>query len=68
MKKMMSIAIAALMMVGTTAIACDGCGCKDKADAKTEASCSKDKQCDKSAKKSAAGCSKDGAEKKCEKK
>lgn len=59
MKKVMSIAAIALMMAGSTAFACDGCGCKEKkADKKAEcsaSSCSKekcgDKKCDKEAKK-----------------
>ena len=53
MKKVMSIAIVALMMAGTTAFACDSCGCKDKKAEKKAECCGKDGKC----------C----AEKKCEK-
>lgn len=49
MKKMMSIAAIALMVVGSSAFACDTCGCKDKkAEAKAAcATCPVAKACDK---------------------
>lgn len=40
MKRMMSIAMVALFVAGSTAIACDGCGCKEKKAEKKKASCS----------------------------
>lgn len=49
MKRMMSIAAIALFAAGSTAFACDGCGCKAKKDdkAKTECKTTKDaKACD----------------------
>ncbi|WP_372806281.1 hypothetical protein [Pontiella sp.] len=66
MKKMMSIAAVVLMMAGTAAYACDGCGCTaKKAEKKAEcASCSKEKQAD--AKKCAEGCKKECCAKKAE--
>ena len=64
MKKMMSIAAVALMMVGTAAFACDTCGCSaKKADKKAGCSaCSKEKK----AKKCAEGCTKACCAKKAE--
>jgi hypothetical protein len=49
MKRMMSIAAIALFMAGSSAFACDGCGCSaKKAEKKAECTaCSKDKQADK---------------------
>jgi hypothetical protein len=46
MKKVMSIAIVALMMAGSVAFACDSCGCKDKK-AEKKAECSAEKKCEK---------------------
>ncbi|MEI6892522.1 MAG: hypothetical protein V5783_10160 [Pontiella sp.] len=49
MMKMMSIAAIALFMAGSTAFACDGCGCSAKKEkAKSEcSSCPKDKDASK---------------------
>jgi hypothetical protein len=49
MKKLMSIAAVALFMAGSSAFACDGCGCSaKKAEKKTECTAgSEDKQADK---------------------
>jgi len=64
MKRMMSIAAIALFMAGSTAIACDTCGCKPKkADGKKAAcsACKTDTACDakkKDAKKCGADCAK----------
>ncbi|MDF7805955.1 hypothetical protein P4E94_00800 [Pontiellaceae bacterium B12219] len=46
MKRMMSIAAIALFMAGSSALACDSCGCTaKKAEKKTECTtCSKDKK------------------------
>jgi hypothetical protein len=53
MKKVLTIAAIAMMMVGSTAFACDTCGCTPKkAEDKAECSaCTKDKECAKCAKK-----------------
>lgn len=66
MKKMMSIAAIALFVAGSSAFACDTCGCKDKkAEGEKKAACTatKDgKACDaakKSEKKCAEGCTKE---------
>ncbi len=64
MKKMMSIAAVTLMMAGSSAFACDSCGCtaKKAEKAKTECkACTKDKECEactakKAEKKAAASC------------
>ena len=46
MKKVMSIVAIALMMAGSVAYACGGCGCQDKKD---EKKCGKEKtECSKS--------------------
>jgi len=56
MKKIMGIAVVALMMAGSVAFACDTCGCKEKkAEKKDCSSCSAEKKCE--------NCT---AEKKCE--
>ena len=39
MKKTLSIAAIALMMAGSTAFACGGCGCQDKKSEKKEEKC-----------------------------
>ncbi|MDH3982560.1 MAG: hypothetical protein OES84_06610, partial [Kiritimatiellaceae bacterium] len=64
MKRMMSIAVIALLVAGSSAFACDSCGCKaKKAEKKAECtSCTKDKKCGKKCDK------KVGAEKADEKK
>jgi hypothetical protein len=57
MKKVLTFAAVALMMAGSTAFACDSCGCAaKKAEKKTECSesCTKGKEC-----------TKDAAKKKC---
>ena len=67
MKKVLSIAVLALMMAGSTAFACDGCGCKDKKqEAKKECKqCEEGKKCKAcEAKKGQKGEEKKG-EKKC---
>lgn len=63
MKRAMSIVAIALMMAGSTALACDGCGCKDKkSEAKKECkACKEGKDCKACA-------DKKGEEKKAEKK
>ena len=62
MKKMMSIAVVALLMVGSVAIACDTCGCKEKKAEKKEcSSCTAEKKAECSKK-----CEACTAEKKCE--
>lgn len=74
MKRMMSIAAVALFLAGTTALACDTCGCKAKKgdDKKTECTekkeCSAKKECSskKEAKKCAEGCTKECCAKKAE--
>ncbi len=54
MKRMMSIAAVALMMAGSTALACDSCGCAPK-----KPTCGKKAACSKKAeKKCAADCTK----------
>lgn len=65
MKKLMSIAVIALLTAGASVYACDSCGCKAKKAAKkaecTATGCTKAKACDKAAKKAectAAGCTK----------
>ena len=63
MKKIMSIAAVALFMAGSSAFACDTCGCKAKADEGKKAACcgkAEDKACcaKKDAKKCAEGCTK----------
>jgi len=58
MKKMMSIAAVALFVAGSTAFACDTCGCTAKK-ADKAACCTADKKCDKcSAEKPCAACAK----------
>ena len=58
MKKLMSIAAVALFVAGSTAFACDTCGCKDK-----KASCSAEKKCaDCTAEKTCAACTAKKAE------
>ncbi len=49
MKKVLGIAVVALMMAGSVAMACDTCGCKDKkAEKKAECTaCDHAKKCDK---------------------
>jgi len=48
MKKMMSMAVVALLMAGSVAFACDTCGCKDKAkECEKPACCTAEKKCDK---------------------
>ncbi len=72
MKKMMSIAAVALMMVSSAAFACDTCGCTaKKADKAAECTaCSKEKKAEctaeKKAEKCAAGCAKACCAKKAE--
>ncbi|MBT8041624.1 MAG: hypothetical protein HKP10_02545 [Kiritimatiellales bacterium] len=75
MKKMMSIAVMALMVVGSAAYACDSCGCSaKKADKKAECTaCPAEKKAectactkDKKAEKCAAGCTKACCAKKAE--
>ena len=71
MKRMMSIAAIALFVAGTSALACDTCGCKAKKGdgKKTECSATNgNKQCggSKEAKKCAEGCTKDCCAKKAE--
>ncbi len=39
MKKTLSIAAAALMMAGSTALACNGCGCESKKSDKEKTEC-----------------------------
>lgn len=66
MKRMMSIAAIALFMAGTSAFACDGCGCSAKKSEKAKSecsSCSKDKKAEK---KCAADCKKACCTKKAE--
>ena len=63
MKKVMSIAVIALMMVGSVAIACDTCGCKDKKAEKKECSTCDSKKKGECAEKKCEACT---AEKKCE--
>jgi hypothetical protein len=62
MKRMMSIAAVALLVVASAAVACDTCGCKaKKADTKKAActACAKDKACTACTKdKACAGCAK----------
>lgn len=66
MKRMMSIAAIALFMAGSSAIACDSCGCKAKKSEGKKAACTECKadkacaKCDakKDAKKCTAGCKK----------
>ena len=60
MKRMMSIAVIALFVAGSSAFACDTCGCKaKKADGKKAActACTSDKACK--------GCAKKAEAKKC---
>lgn len=69
MKRIMSIAAIALFVAGSSALACDTCGCKaKKADDKKPASCAKEdaKSCS-AEKKGDASCKKEctKAEKKC---
>ena len=63
MKRMMSIAVVALFVAGSSAFACDTCGCKaKKADAKKSACCASEKGKEKkacSAKKDAKKCGAD---------
>jgi len=73
MKRMMSIAAIALFVAGSSALACDTCGCKAKnADDKKPACCGKkdDKSCcaKKCAKKCAEGCKKECCAPKAEEK
>lgn len=66
MKRMMSIAAIALFVAGSTALACDTCGCKDKK-AEKKASCSSCTSEKKGeAKKCAEGCTKECCAKKAE--
>ncbi|QBG47284.1 hypothetical protein EGM51_07750 [Verrucomicrobia bacterium S94] len=48
MKKVLSIALVALFVAGTSAFACDSCGCTAKKEAKKECA-SADKSCKKDA-------------------
>ncbi|MDF7799941.1 hypothetical protein P4C99_10730 [Pontiellaceae bacterium B1224] len=74
MKKLMSIAAIALFMAGSSAFACDGCGCsakkaETKKETKTEcASCSTDKKAEKTcpADSKKASCTKATEEKKAD--
>lgn len=65
MKKMMSVVAVALFVAGSSAIACETCGCTAK---KAEAACcSADKKCDKcTAEKPCKACTQKAAEKKAE--
>ena len=45
MKRMMSIVAIAMLVAGSTAFACDTCGCKEKKAEK--ACCTAEKKCDK---------------------
>ena len=47
MKRKMSIAAIALFMAGSSAFACDGCGCSAKKSEKAKSECSKDKTAEK---------------------
>ncbi len=63
MKKMMSIAVVALMITGSMAFACDTCGCKDKKAEKKAACCTDEKKCDAcTAEKPCAACTKKAEE------
>lgn len=69
MKKMMSIAAVVLMVAGSTAFACDTCGCTaKKAEKKAECTaCSAAKKCDKcTAEKKCEACTKKAADKAAE--
>jgi hypothetical protein len=70
MKKLMSIAAVALMVSGSVAMACDGCGCKaKKAEGKKAAcsACKTEKDCAGCAKKADAKCAADCAKACCKK-
>ena len=66
MKKVMSIAVVALMMAGSVAFACDSCGCAEKKAEKKAECCGKDGKCCKEKKCDAE--KKCDSDKKCEKK
>ena len=58
MKRMMSIAAIALLMTGSSVLACETCGCQaKKAKGEKKACCSAEKKCDKcTADKACAAC------------
>lgn len=71
MKRMMSIAAIALFVAGSSALACDTCGCKAKRSEDKKSQCTAtngNKECTgkKEAKKCGEGCAKDCCAKKAE--
>ena len=67
MKKMMSIAVVALLFAGSAAFACDTCGCKAKKDAAKKSECSACSGCSKAKKADAKKCGADCAKACCKK-
>ena len=62
MKKVLTVAAIALMMAGSTAFACSGCGCSAKKSDKAKTEC---KACEKGKECKACDAKEKGAEKKC---